>query len=164
MKKKDLKSYLKRSDITIEGNVASWSISSIGNINGKYIGKFLFKCYLTPTEKIAAGRTYRELLGANPSLVSIAEDNLAYSLSQLRYRIISSPPFWSSAVGPSGFEGDLPDENIITEVLEAAGDAELKFFAQLMKNKEETVKQAKQAAEQLLDYKEGKVEKEEETE
>lgn len=159
MEKKDVKKYLKRSDIQIEGNVATWNINAVGAINGTYIGSFRFKCYLTPSEKLAAGRDYRELLGPESRLAFTNEDNLAFSLTQLKYRVISSPPFWSSAIGGNGnivLQGDLPDEPIIDMVLDAAVASELKFLAQLQKKKEETIKQAKDIAEKILDHKEGK--------
>lgn len=162
MNKKELDAYLKRTDISIEGNVATWNMSSKGVVQGTYIGSFRFKCYLTPTEKLAAGREYRELLGSNASLAFKNEDNLAFSLSQLKYRILSAPPFWSSAVGINGLAGDLPDENIIDEVLEAAVAAELKFTAELQKKKEEAIKKTKEAAEKILDQKQGKAEVDEE--
>lgn len=161
MKKQEIEKYLKRTDLTIEGNTAIWNISSSGIIQGTYTGAFRFKCYLTPTEKLAAGREYRELLGPSASSAFRNEDNLAFSLSQLKYRIISAPPFWSSATGINGLQGDIPDESIIDVVLEAAGAAELKFLAQLHKNKEKTIKKAKEVAEQLLEHKEGKEETEE---
>jgi len=138
------------SAIHIEGNVASWDCVLQGNIHGTYIGTFKFRCFLTPTQKIACGRNYRELLGANPTLAMKHEDDLAFSLSQLKYRIISAPPFWSSAVGLGGIQGDLPDENVINAVLEAAIDAELKYVAQLKDKREEAVERAKKAAERIL--------------
>lgn len=156
MKKKELDAYLKRTDVIIEGNTATWQIQSTGSVQGTYTGTFRFKCYLTPTEKLAAGRDYRELLGVNASLAFKNEDNLAFSLAQLKYRILSSPPFWSSAVGINGLAGDIPDENIIDLVLDAAVAAELKFTAQLQLKKEEAIKKAKEAAEKILDQKQGK--------
>lgn len=151
MKKKELQDFLKRKDIVIENNVATWNISATGEIQGLYTGTFKFKCYLTPVEKLYSGRDYRELLGPNPTLVLKHEDNIAFSLSQLKYRVLSAPPFWTSAVGINGIAGDLPDENIIDVVLEAALASEFKFLAILRNRKSEVVEKAKKAAEKIRD-------------
>jgi hypothetical protein len=150
MNKKELNAYLKRTDITLDGNMATWSIAADGDINGTYHGLFRFKCFLTPTEKLAAGREYRELLGENAALAFKNEDNLAFTLAQLKYRIISAPPFWNSAQGINGQLGDIPDENVLDKILEAAMAAELKYFASLKKKKEEMIQKSKAAAEKLL--------------
>jgi len=109
MTKAELKQYLKRSDIVIDGNVATWNIAVEGDISGTYHGVFKFKCFLTPTEKLAAGRDYRELLGTNAALAFKREDDLALTFAQLKYRILAAPPFWSSAIGVNGQTGDIPD-------------------------------------------------------
>jgi hypothetical protein len=157
MNKKELNAYLKRSDVSIEGNVATWTITESGNIQGTYHGVFKFKCFLTPTEKLAAGREYRELLGPNGALAFKHEDDLAFMLAQLKYRILSAPPFWSSSIGVNGLSGDVPDENILSAILEAAMAAEYKYFAQLVNRKEAMVKKAKQSAEKVLAQKEGEM-------
>lgn len=141
---------LERSDIIIEGNTALWDIRLDGDINGTYTGSFRFKCFLTPTQRLAASREYRELLGPNPTIALEHEDNLAFALSQLKHRIISAPPFWTSTLQSSNVAGDLPDENIIMAVLDAAVGAELKYKAQLKTRKLEAIEKAKKAAERLL--------------
>lgn len=138
-----------RSDILIEGNVGSWDMSLQGDVQGTYIGTFRFKGFLTPTQQIAANRDYRELLGANPTMVPEHESFLAYALTQLKYRIVSAPPFWAAASG-SGLEGDLPDENVISAVLDAALATEIKYRNQLKKKKLAAVTRAKAAAEQAM--------------
>jgi len=145
MKKKDKSKYLAMTDISIEGNVATWNLNAIGLVNGTYLGTFKFKCFLTPSERLAAGRLYRELLGPNAALASIVEDNLSFTLSQLRFRIIEAPNFWTNAVGLNGLM-----------VLEAAVNAELKYVAQLEEKKEEAIKKAKKTAEALLNEKDKK--------
>src|ERR1700687_4562703 len=135
LKEKELKEYLKRSDISIEGNIATWNLAANGDINGTYSGTFRFKCVLTPTEKLASGRFYRELLGPNASLAFKAEDDLSFSLAQLRYRVVSAPPFWTSAIGIDGVAGDIPDEGIINTVFDAAIAAEFKYRAELEQQK-----------------------------
>lgn len=141
---------IERSDIIIEGNQATWEMNAVGDINGTYIGTFKFKCYLTPTQRLAASREYRALLGENPTLALAHDDNLAYALTQLKYRIISAPPFWTGTLNNNGMAGDLPDEAIISTVLDAATDAELKYKQQLKKKKSEALEKAKNAAERLL--------------
>lgn len=142
---------LERTDIIIEGNTATWDIRIDGDINGTYMGSFRFKCFLSPTQKLAASREYRQLLGENPTLALTHEDNLAYALSQLKYRVISAPPFWTSTASQSGMAGDVPDENVIMAVLDAAVGAELKYVAQLKKKKIDAIDKAKQAAIRMLE-------------
>lgn len=163
-KAKELKDYLKRTDISIEGNIATWNLVAQGDINGTYVGTFKFKCFLTPTEKLAAGREYRSLLGPNATLAFKAEDDLSFSLAQLRYRIVSSPPFWNSAIGIDGMAGDIPDENIINAVLDAAVASEFKYRAELEQKKKIIVARTKKAAERLLDNKDKEAAEAEENE
>lgn len=161
MNRKEINLYLKRNDLSIEGNVCTWNIATHGDIQGLYTGNFKFKCYLTPSEKLAAGRAYRELLGSNAALAFKSEDNLAFALSQLRYRIISAPPFWNSAIGVDGQGGDIPDEKVLDAILEAAMSSELKYIAQLQNKKEQIIKKTKESAEKLLAQKEGEMAEEE---
>jgi hypothetical protein len=139
-----------REDITIENNVATWNIEATGDIHGLYTGTFKFKCYLDPIEQIRANKEYRDLLGANLYAVPEHESWLAYALTQLKYRVISAPPFWTSTSGVSGVSGNLPDENIITEVLNAATDSEIKYRNILKKRKESALERAKAAAEKMV--------------
>lgn len=149
MKTKELNAYLKRKDISIEGNIATWNISAHGEILGLYAGAFKFKCYLTPIEKLAAGRLYRELLGSNATMALNHEDSLAFTLSQLKYRVISGPPFWDSSLSNEGIS-QVPDENVLDVILEAALASEFKHLAELRKSKDSVVEQAKKAAEKYL--------------
>lgn len=141
-----------RKDITIEDNdTATWTLSAIGDMRAStYIGKFRFKCFLNPTDKIAANREYRELLGANPTLTPEHESLLAYALTQLKYRVVSAPPFWTQSVGSTSYAGDIPDENIITTVLNAAIDSEVKYKNTIKKRTEEALKRARLAAERQV--------------
>lgn len=154
MDKKDLENYLNRKDLVIENNLCRWDISCNGDVNGLYTGTFVFKCFLTPSEKLAAGRDYRELLGENAVLALKHEDNLAFVLSQLKYRIISAPPFWSSSIGLNGFQGDLPDEKVLDIIFEAALSAEFKYLALLQEKKEKALEKAKKVAENVAENKE----------
>lgn len=135
-----------RNDIILEGNKATWTINSIGTIQGTYIGTFVFKCFLTPVEQIKANRDFRELMGPNPIAAPEHESFLAYALTQLKYRIISAPPFWNSARNEN-MVGDIPDEGIITDILGAATDAEVKYKKQLKQAKKDAVMGARVAFE-----------------
>lgn len=146
MDDKKIQEHLSRQDVVIEGSSATWEIHKEGEIQGTYTGSFRFRCFLTPTQRLAASREHRELLGNNPQFATEHDDNLAFTLSQLKYRIISAPPFWTS----SGIPGDLPDESIIDAVLDAAVAAELKYKALLKKKKVESIQKAKEAAERML--------------
>lgn len=139
-----------RLDIIVEGNTATWEMNATGDINGTYMGTFRFRCYLTPTQQIAANREMREMLGPQMTMAPEHETFLAYSLTQLKYRIISSPPFWTASLQNGMISGDIPDENVINEVLTAAIDAEIKYKQQLKKRKDEALQKAKQAAERML--------------
>ena len=138
-----------RDDIKIEGNVATWEINTVGSIMGTYIGTFRFRCFLSPLQQIAAGREERELIGVNMSLAPEHEKFLAYALTQLKYRIISAPPFWASA-NVNNLQGDIPDEEIISVILSAAIDAEAKYKSDIRKRKEEAIQRAKKASEAIL--------------
>jgi hypothetical protein len=132
--------------IKLDGSTATWSINKHGAINGTYIGTFRFRCFLTPIQKIDADREYREVLGVNPTMADENVSLLSYALTQLKYRVLESPPFWRTG---AHLEGDLPDEEIITEVLNAAIGAEVKYRNQLKKKKETALSKAKKAAEKL---------------
>jgi len=135
------------SEIVIDGHEAAYRINAEGRINGKYIGTFKFRCFLTPTQLIAANRDYRESLGGNPTLVAEHEDNLAYALAQLKYRVVSYPPFWAGE--HISVPGDIADPEIITLVLDAAIAAELKYLRKLKEDKTSAIEKAKAAAERI---------------
>lgn len=124
-------------DIKIAGDIANWEMRMEGNVSGTYVGLFKFRCFLTPLQTIAAGKEQRELLGTNMALATEHEAFLAYALTQLKQRIIQAPPFWASE-GKS-VNGDLPDENIIEAVLDAAIRSELKYKDEKKKRKEESL-------------------------
>jgi hypothetical protein len=138
------------SDISIDGDVATWQLRAEGDIHGTYAGTFKFRCYLTPMQEIAAGRKRRELLGSNPFAADEHESFMAYALSQLEQRVISAPPFWTASIPTSGMAGDIPDVNVINQVLNAAGDAQLKYKQEKDKQKKEAIERAKKAAEAFL--------------
>lgn len=146
-------------NLIVNGNVATWTMKIDGDIEGTYMGTFKFRCFLTPIQKIDANREYRELLGANPTMAGEHESFLAYALSELKQRVIESPPFWESKGRMDG--GDISDDSVISEVLNAAIEAELQYRNQIREKKLEAIKKAKEAAEAMLTEKE---EKEDESE
>ena len=139
-----------RPDITIENDIATWQIRTEGPILGTYAGTFKFRCYLTPSQTVAANRERREMLGENAILANDTDKFYALALTQLKYRIISGPPFWDANKDVNGYSGDIPDQEVLTMVLNAAVDAEGKFKQQLNKKKLDAVEKAKKAAEQIL--------------
>lgn len=154
-KKNDFKP---RADVIIEGHQAKYQLAAHGAINGTYAGEFIFRCYLTPSQQIYANRDLREMLGANPTMAGEHESFLAYALSQLKYRILSAPPFWTATSQVNGLDGDIVDEDVITQVLDAAIHAQLKYKHGLEKQKLALLEKAKAAAEKILS---GKVDVEE---
>jgi hypothetical protein len=143
--------FVPRSDIIIEGNQAKWNILHVGAINGTYTGQFVFRCTLTPSQKIAANRDYREMLGPSPTFADEHVSFMAYALTQLKYRIVSAPPFWTSSQQLTGIDGDLEDEDVIEKVLDAAVHAQLKYKKQLEQEKKDAIEKAKAAAQRMLD-------------
>lgn len=151
-----------RTDIKIEGSTAVWEMREDGDIQGTYIGTFRFKCFLTPLQQIAANREQRELLGLNQTMTPEHEVFLAYALTQLKYRIVTAPPFWSSASPDGSIHGDIPDENVISSVLDAAIGAEVKYKNQLKKRKLDSLERAKKIAETMIEEQDKKAEDDEE--
>ena len=142
-----------RTDILIENNTAVWDMRMEGAIHGTYAGRFRFRCYLSPTQQIAANRDFRELIGKDMYMADEHEKSLAYCLTQLKYRILESPPFWLSSAQASGVAGDIADENVLVAILGAAIDSEMIYRNQLQERKVAAIKRAKEAAEKILKVK-----------
>ena len=136
-----------KSDLILDmtNNTAIWSINLIGDIQGTYQGQFVFKCFLSPLEQLAAGRVYKDLLGPNLSDSNANERYLAFCLSQLKYRIVKAPPFWKGNEALDG--GQIPDTDVLTQVLESAINAEIRFKEEMSKKREGTLNDAIKAAE-----------------
>jgi outer membrane scaffolding protein for murein synthesis (MipA/OmpV family) len=134
-------------DILLDSQgIATWEINMTGPIGGTYQGVFQFRTVLSPIQQIEADRDYRELLGTNATLVSTHVDNLAYSLSQLRQRVIKAPPFWDD--GASRFKGShIRDEEVIQAVYEAAVISETKFRAQIKEKHKASIERLKASIE-----------------
>jgi len=139
-----------RSDIQISGTTATWEMRLEGEISGTYTGVFKFRTYLTPLQSIGANREYRELLGVNPLSAPEHESFLCYALCQLKYRVIEAPPFWSATLQSSTMAGNIPDESIISSVLEAAINAETMYKNQLQERKLAALKVANAEVEAIV--------------
>lgn len=148
-----------RHDVVIEGNFAKFQINMLGAVNGLYTGTFTFRCIMTPSQQIAANRDYREMLGGNATLADERISFMAYALSELKQRITSAPPFWTST--ESGITGDIPDEDVLTAILDAAIHAQLQFRKELGEKKLSLLKRAVEQAERMVN---GKSDKDDELE
>lgn len=140
-------------------NTASWTMREEGDTLGAtYAGTFVFKCFLSPLDTLASGRLYRELLGPNPNDATETERFIAFILSQLSKRIVKAPPFWNT---DSMIQGNIPDVNILTLVLDRAMSAEMIYKEGLNQRRAEALKKAQNAATAIQESLTGK-EKEEE--
>jgi hypothetical protein len=146
-------------DVVLENNKAIYHLDQVGDVGGSYKGVFEFRCFLNPIQYIAADREYRDLMGKNQALADPHADSLAYALTQLKYRIIKAPPFWYSddSAIPGG---SIPDRDIISLLLSAATEAEIKFRRSLLDKQEESVNKLKA----IIDKKKAEVVADEELE
>jgi len=136
---------------TLNGNVATWTMNRMeGSLGGTYTGRFEFKCYLSPTEQLEAGRIYRGFLGQHAILASDVEGQLAFALSQLKFRIIKSPPFWESAGVESGVSGNIGDLEVLNAILDAAMEAEILYREKVSKEREELLDKSIKLAEERI--------------
>ena len=139
-------------DIVFENNVARWVMNKMdGEMGGTYSGTFAFRPFLNPIQQLQAGREFRELLGSLGNQASESEVNLAFALSQLKQRIISAPPFWTSTKQESGIEGNVGDLNVIAAVLDAAIRAENVFKTRVEEERQRDLDRSIEVAERLLD-------------
>ena len=138
-------------DITIEGSRATWVLPPTdGRMGGTYTGRFVFNCFLAPTDMLKAGRVYRSLLGEHAGMATTEEGHIAFALTQLKFRVVSAPPFWTSTLQDSEFSGNIGDLNIIGLVLDAAMEAEVAFKEKIVKEREALLERSIKVAEQLL--------------
>jgi len=136
-----------RPDITLNNSTATYTFREEGLLEGTYSGQFIFRCYLLPSQKLAAARERREMLGEFGIAASDTEKQLALALSELKYRILHAPPFWNQnqMIG-----GDIPDFKIIFNVFEAAMDAQSMFAEAKVEEKQKLIDAATKAAEALV--------------
>lgn len=127
---------IEENEISIDSQgVASWDLNMSAPLGGTYQGVFKFRTLLSPLQEIEADRDFRDLLGKNAEFASTHIETLAYAVAQLRYRVISGPPFWFDGV--SKFPGSqVKDQEILQAVFEAAAAAELKY-RKIIKDKHE---------------------------
>lgn len=145
------KPYVDRKDIVIENDIAIWKIEKEGFFNGTYAGIFKFRCFLSPSQILQAGREYRELLGPHELMAERHETLLAYALAQLKQRVLQAPPWWSATIQNGTIAGDIPDEDVLTAILDAAWAAQVKYAHMLKKRKEDAITRAKRAAKAMID-------------
>ena len=136
--------------ISIADNIATWKIKMEGDIAGTYVGTFKFKCFLSPMQMLSAGKEYRKMLGEHHLTAPTHEANLAYALIQLKYRIVSAPPFWTSTLQDSTIEGDVADIEVIMQVLDAAMNAEILFKDEIREQKDKLLQASKASLEKIL--------------
>lgn len=109
-----------------------------------YKGQFKVKCILSPLEYINSDSTYRELLGkTNPQFASDYVSQLAYALSQLKYRIIDSPSWYRNE--SSGIHGSSVDDKILLHVFEKTIECEEKYREGMEKRYKEAKKEVIEA-------------------
>lgn len=138
-------------DITLQGSEAVWVMPRTESITGgTYTGTFRFRCFLDPIRELQAGREYRELLGKFSQSATDIESRLAWCLSQLKQRILISPPFWSSTAQDGGIAGNIGDLAILTLVTEAAFRAQDLFKEKIQKERDDLLDKAIRASEQKL--------------
>jgi hypothetical protein len=144
-----------RTDLVITNNIATWEMRVDGDYSGTFMGTFKFRCYLSPLQRIAAGREMRDLLGPIAGLANKQESFMAFAITELKYRVLEAPPFWGAA-SAQGYAGDLHDENVVFAVFDAAIDAENKYKAILQDKRESAIMRAKEAAEKILNERDAK--------
>jgi len=132
-----------QSDVTLNTDgTANFYLTYESEVLGTVTGPFVFKCQITPLEFLTIGRDHRNLLGPNIKDVSETEYAIGLYLSQLKTRIIKSPPFWTSA---PNYPGNINDFNLISFLFEKALSAEILYKDQLKKKREEALQTAQNA-------------------
>lgn len=121
-----------------EGSIASFDINEIGNRSkNTFMGTFKVKCVISPLDMVKIDRLYRELIGTvNPHMASQSIENIAFALSQMKYRAVEIPDFWKN----NEIDGGHVDENVLIEVINLAIGAEDEY----MKKEDERIKQVQE--------------------
>ena len=110
-------------EIDTESCTAVFSIHMNGETTQEtYLGTFKVKCILDPMDFIDSDKLYRQLLGdTHPENAHEHTLNIAFALSQLKYRILECPPFWENKrLGGS----HIKDKDVIIGILNKATEAE----------------------------------------
>jgi len=120
--------------VKIEDSTGSFEVSLIGSqTKESFMGAFSVKCFLSPMDVIKADRLYRELLGeVSPHLAATDTQNLCFALSQLKYRVISSPAGWKN----KEIDGGHLDANIVIEVLNKSIECQTVYMGKSKKRLE----------------------------
>jgi hypothetical protein len=141
----------KKLRVTIhENQTGSFTFNEIGERTKKlYQGTFIVKSMLNPIEELAVMRELKDILGPHWASCTDAEYNIAYSLCELKYRIINAPPFWNNAPAGNFPGGGLMDKNIILKVLDYATEV---YRVQAKLLKEEGKKTLKKLEDSLQKY------------
>ena len=146
------------SDLTIDGSTCSWTLPPTqGEYLGTYTGTFKFRCFLSPTQQLAASKELREMMGGAAILdgpyknVDQHEWLIAYALTQLKYRVISSPPFWTQPTQIGELPGSIPDQHIIEMVLDASVRAQQVFKDIITKERDQVLENTIKKAEIMLE-------------
>jgi len=126
-----------------EDSTVTFRLAEVGSRSRTtYEGAFRVKTGLSPFDELAAGRDMRSLLGDYGVQALDHEANIAYALSQLRYRIVEAPLFWTEK-SREGFGGADLDSNVTLAVLNLAIEAEVQATKRF---KEEAKRRLKQMA------------------
>jgi len=121
------------------------------NVNAKatkttYRGQFKVKCLLSALDYIKSDAYFRELLGkTNPEYANEYVTQLCYSLSQVKYRIMESPDWFTESA--TGVVGGGVEDNILLYVLEECVKAE----EQYRKDMDEKFEKAKGEVKKAID-------------
>jgi hypothetical protein len=111
------------SDIIFEETEAIFTIKTTGEATGEsFSGKFRVKTLLSPLNHIKADKLMRQLLGDHSLVADELSRQYAFMLSQLQFRVISSPLWWKSNLEVEG--GHIEDKNVLIEILNKALEAE----------------------------------------
>jgi hypothetical protein len=138
----------------IFGSEGHFSFNSIGEKTGQsYMGDFKVKCIISPMDFIEIDKMYRGLLGNNMQFAEQHARQIAFTFSQLHFRVIEAPEWY--------IEGQIKgktikDDNVLFELLNTCLDCEEKYVTQKKKEQEELQKKLTQS------IKKNKIKKEEE--
>jgi hypothetical protein len=131
-----------------EDGTVTFRIAEVGaRSRVTYEGPFRVKSGLSPFDELSASRDMRALLGEHGVQATDHEVNIAYALSQMKYRLIEGPLFWSEKAR-EGFGGADLDSNVIIAVLTAAVEAEVASNKRLKQEARERLKQMEKALEE----------------
>ena len=107
-----------------EDGTVTFRHSDVGSVSRTtYEGVYRVKSSLSPYDELAAGRDFRDLLGARAEMATDHESNIAFALSHLRYRLVEYPSFWREK-SRDGYLGADLDANILIAVLDLALNAQ----------------------------------------